>query len=230
MDATLIAAKNRGAFILDRSRVTDIQPSGSGTVLIKISSGETFRTRKLVITAGPWAPRTLRRLGIKLPLRVFQVQTVYFAPRQNAELFTPHNFPVWEWEGDQFVYGFPVFEREGVKVSFHSKGRYLKSVGEFRQTPSRGLVKRLRLFLEKHLPDAAGEDFGATTCLYTESPDNDFVVDTIPGLPQIAYFTGCSGHAFHCAPALGKTLAELVWEGKTAVDISRFSAKRFFSL
>lgn len=44
---------------------------------------------------------------------------------------------------------------------------------------------------------------------------------------QIAYFTGCSGHAFHCAPALGKTLAELVYEGKTAIDISRFSAKRF---
>lgn len=227
MDATLIAAKGHGAFVRDRSRVTDIQPGRSGTVLIKISSGETLRARKLIITAGPWAPIILKRFGIKLPFRVFQVQTVYFAPRRNLELFTPRNFPVWEWEGDQFVYGFPVLEREGIKVSFHSKGRYLKSVREFRQIPSKALIKKLRLFLEKHLPDAAGADFGATTCLYTETPDNDPVVDTIPGFPQIAYFAGCNGSAFHRAPALGKTLAELVWEGRTAIDISKFSAKRF---
>lgn len=227
MDAALVAAKKHKAFIRDHSRVTGIESGRSGTILIKISSGETYRTQKLVITAGPWAPNILKRFGVKLPLRIFQVQTVYFALRRNSELFTPQNFPVWEWEGEQFVYGFPIFEREGVKASFHNDGRYLKNVGEFRRTPSISLIKKLRLFMNKHLPDAAGEGFEATTCLYTDTPDGDFVIDTVPGFPQIAYFTGCNGSAFHRAPALGKTLTELVCEGKTAIDVSRFSAKRF---
>ena len=225
MDAALIAAKKHGAFMSDQSRVTGIESGRSGTITVRTSLGETYRTQKLIIAAGPWASNILKSFGVRLPLRVFQVQTVYFAPCRNPELFTPRNFPVWEWEGEQFVYGFPMFEREGIKVSFHSEGRYLKSVREFRQTPNRGLIKRLRLFLEKHLPDAAGEDFGATTCLYTETPDNDFVIDTIPGFSQVGYFAGCNGSAFHCAPALSKTLSELVYEGKTAIDVSQLSAK-----
>lgn len=229
MDAALVIGKKYKLLMLDNSHVTGIEPGKSGTILIRLFSGETYRTQKLVIAAGPWMPKILKRFGIKLPLRVFQFQTVYFAPRRNLELFLPENFPVWGWEGAQFVYGFPMFERKGIKVAFHSDGRYLKNLGEFRQTPSTDLIKRLRLFLNNHLPDAEGKDFGATTCLYTNTPDDDFVMDTVPGFPQIAYFTGCNGYAFHCAPALGKTLVELVCEGKTSINISCFSAKRFLS-
>lgn len=226
MNAAFVSAKKYGVIMKDRTCVTSISPGKSGTVFVKTSSGETYRTLKLVIAAGPWSSDILDRFGVKLPLRVLQTQTVYFAPRRNAELFRPENFPVWEWEGSNFVYGFPMFEEDGLKVAFHG-GRYLRSLSEFKQTPNRDLIKRLRLFLHKCLPDAAGEDFGATTCLYTNTPDDDFVVDVIPGFPQIAYFAGCSGHAFHCAPAVGKTLVELVSKGKTEIDISRFSAKRF---
>ena len=227
MDAASVAAKKHGLLVRDKTRVISIKLGRSGIVLIKTSLGETYRAQKLVIAAGPWTSNILKWFGIRLPLRAFQVQTVYFSPLRNAELFLPENFPVWEWEGTRFVYGFPTFERDGIKVSFHSEGRYLKNLGEFRHTPSARAIKRLRLFLNEHLPDAAGEDFGATTCLYTTTPDGDFVIDTIPGFPQIAYFTGCNGSAFHRAPALGRTLAELVSEGKTAIDVSRFSSKRF---
>ena len=227
MDAAITAAQKYNLSVRDNSRVTSIQERGSGTIVVRLSSGQEYHTRKLVIAAGPWAPGILKLFGIKLPLQVFQVQTVYFAPRRNSELFTLKNCPVWEWEGPQFVYGFPMFEKDGIKVSFHSEGRNLKNVREFRSTPNANLVRRLRAFLEKHLPDAAGEDFGATTCLYTCTPDDEFVVDTIPGLPQVAYFAGCNGFAFHCAPAISKTLKELVFGGKTDVNISRFSSKRF---
>ena len=84
----------------------------------------------------------------------------------------------------------------------------------------------MRRFLDIHIPDASGEVSDATTCLYTNTSDGDFVIDTIPHIPQIAYFTGCNGHAFHCAPAIAETLAELVTEDKTSLDISRFSSRR----
>lgn len=229
MNASILAAQKCGALIKEQSRVVNIESCRSATVLLKMSSGETYRTRKLVLAAGPWAVNILKRLGVNLPLRVSQEQTVYFVPHHNAHLFEPENFPVWEWEteGGQFIYGFPIFEKNGIKVAFHSDGHYLKNLGEFQQKPYLEVIKRLHSFLKKHIPDAAGEAFGATTCMYTNTPDNDFVIDTIPGMPQITFFTGCSGHAFHCAPALGKTLVELATDGKTTLDISPFSLKRF---
>lgn len=228
MNAAVSAAKNHGVLIRDKSRVVSVDPGGpSKTIFVKISSGKIYRTQKLVIAAGPWAQNILMRLGVALPLYVSQEQTVYFAPCRNAELFMPENFPVWDWDGSDFVYGFPIFENDGIKVAFHDDGHHLKNLGEFRYTPNASVIKRLRLFLNQHLPDAAGEDFGATTCLYTNTSDDDFVIDTIPGYSNIVYFTGDNGHAFHCAPAVSKTLAELVYEGKTSIDISRFRASRF---
>lgn len=227
MNAAIRASKNHKVLIKEQSRVVGIYPSDSRTTVVKTSSGKVYRTQNLIIAAGPWAKNILRSLGITLPLRVSQEQTVYFTPRCNAELFTPKNFPVWEWEGSEFVYGFPIFEKEGIKIAFHSNGWYLKNLGEFRRTPREDVNERLRLFLNKHIPDAAGEAFGASTCMYTNTPDDDFVIDVIPGYPNIAYFTGDSGHAFNCAPAVAETLVQLVCEGKTSIDISCFSAKRF---
>jgi len=227
MSAAILAAQKHGVLVREQSRVVGIKPNSSREVLLKMSSSETYRTRKLVIAAGPWMPNILGRLGIKLPLRVSQEQTVYFTPRNNSNFFKPENFPVWEWEGEEFVYGFPAFENNGTKIAFHSDGHYLKNLREFRRTPSPSVIKRLHSFLKRHIPDAAGEAFGAITCLYTNTPDNDFVIDTVPGIPQIAYFTGCSGHAFHCAPAIGQALAEIAIVGKATLDISSFSSLRF---
>ena len=227
LSAAVLGARKYGVVIKEGESGNNLEPISSEKVLVKLESGRTYCVRRLIVAAGPWMPNILKRLGVNLPLSISQEQTVYFAPRRNLNLFTPENFPVWEWEEKQFVYGFPIFESGGIKLAFHQDGHYLDSLKEFRQTPSKEVIDRLGMFLNRHIPDAAGEAFGATTCLYTNTPDNDFVIDTIPGLPSVAYFTGDSGHAFHCAPALGRTLTELLYEGKTSIDISCFSSSRF---
>ena len=228
INAAVSAARKQKVVIRDWSRVVGIDPEGpSKTVLVKISSGKIYRTQKLVIAAGPWAQRILMRLGVGLPLDVSQEQTVYFAPRRNAELFMPENSPVWDWDGSEFVYGFPIFEKAGIKIAFHQDGHHLKNLMEFRKTPSESVIKRLRAFLNRHMPDAAGKAFGATTCLYTNTSDDDFVIDTVPGFRRIVFFAGCNGRAFHCAPAISSVLKELVCESKTRLNISPFGLNRF---
>src|SRR3989344_311504 len=227
MREVLLSAQKNNVAVKGRSQVTSIEPSHSGTVLVKTVSGDTYRTQKLVIAAGPWALDVLAQLGVTLPLKVSQEQIVYFEPLRNIDSFKPENFPTWEWDGSDFVYGIPVFEKNGIKIAFHWDRHYLKSAEEFSQIPSKSVIERLRLFLNEHLPDAAGEAFDALTCMYTNIPDREHVIDTIPGFPQIAYFAGCNGNAFHRAPPIGKTLTELLYEGKTSIDISSFSAKRF---
>lgn len=229
MAVAVSEAKKNHAEVKDNSQVVSVELGISGTIEVRDISGKVYRTRKLLITAGPWASNILRPFGVRLPLRISQEQVAYFSPVE-FESFKPEKFPVWEWSGANFVYGFPVFERRGIKIAFHSDGKYLNDMTEFNRTPSKDVTRRLRSFLFRYLPSGAGEALEASTCVYTNTPDDDFIIDTVPRFPQIGYFAGCSGHAFHCAPALAKTLIELVFEGKTAVNISCLSSQRFLRL
>ena len=74
---------------------------------------------------------------------------------------------------------------------------------------------------------ADGPLIAAKTCLYTMTPDGDFIVDRLPDYPQIVVASPCSGHGFKFAPLIGEILADLATTGATAHDISRFRLGRF---
>jgi sarcosine oxidase len=87
------------------------------------------------------------------------------------------------------------------------------------------ITARVRGFLARYLPDAAGVQHGIKTCLYTLTPDRDFVVDTLPEHSNVHVAVG-AGHAFKFASLIGRILSELVIDGRTASDISPFSISR----
>ena len=74
---------------------------------------------------------------------------------------------------------------------------------------------------------ANGELIGATTCLYTMTPDGHFLIDQLPGAPNVIAALPCSGHGFKFAPVIGEILADLATAGTTEHDISRFELARF---
>ena len=84
----------------------------------------------------------------------------------------------------------------------------------------------IRAALAEHLPAANGRLIKAQTCLYTMTPDGDFIIDRLPGAPQIVVASPCSGHGFKFAPVIGEILADLATTGATAHDISRFALAR----
>jgi sarcosine oxidase len=67
----------------------------------------------------------------------------------------------------------------------------------------------------------------AKTCLYTMTPDGDFIIDQLPGNPRVIVASPCSGHGFKLAPVIGEILADLATDGATPHDISRFRLSRF---
>ena len=85
----------------------------------------------------------------------------------------------------------------------------------------------LRAALAAHLPAANGKLLDAKTCLYTMAPDGDFILDRLPGSPDIIVASPCSGHGFKFAPVIGEILADLATTGTTRHDISRFRLARF---
>jgi sarcosine oxidase len=64
-------------------------------------------------------------------------------------------------------------------------------------------------------------------CLYTNTPDFNFVIDVHPSVPGVAFASACSGHGFKFAPVVGEILADLAVNGTTSYPVGRFRADRF---
>jgi sarcosine oxidase len=214
-------AREHGATLLDRTRVRAIRPD-RGEVEVETAEA-TYRGRRLVITAGAWSNRVLGSVGIELPLRVTQEQVTYFAsPR--LEEFQPERFPVWIWMDDPCFYGFPVFGEPGPKVGQDAGGR--ETTADDRTfDPDPEALDRVVRFLERHLPGALGPIIYTRTCLYTLTPDRDFVLDALPEHPEITVAIG-GGHGFKFASLVGRTLSELAIDDRSPRDLSPFRVDR----
>ena len=79
-------------------------------------------------------------------------------------------------------------------------------------------------FLRGLLPDL-GRPVRTVTCLYTLTPDRDFVIGPLPAHPAVLLGLG-AGHGFKFAPTFGRLLADLALDGATTSDIGAFSADR----
>jgi sarcosine oxidase len=214
-------AREHGATLLDRAGVTGIRTAG-GEVDVDVE-GRRYRCRRLVVAAGPWSNTALAHFGIELPLEVTQEQVTYFAT-PNADTFRPDRFPVWIWMDDPCYYGFPVFGEAGTKAAQDAGGKPVTPDGRsFEPDPANSAG--VRAFLAKYIPEALGPEIYTRTCLYTLTPDRDFVIDAVPGADGVFISIG-AGHAFKFASLIGKTLGELAATGRTDVDLTPFSIER----
>jgi sarcosine oxidase len=59
------------------------------------------------------------------------------------------------------------------------------------------------------------------------TPDGDFLIDRLPGHPNVIVASPCSGHGFKFAPVIGEILADLATGATTRHDIARFALARF---
>jgi sarcosine oxidase len=153
---------------------------------------------------------------------------VWFAPHR-SELFTPERFPVFNLELDgEHVYGFPEFGVPGVKIGRYDRDTpVVPDPDRMSREVEPGDEATLRPLVERYLPDAAGRVLDVRTCPFDPSPDEDFVIDRHPESERAVVATGFSGRGFKFCSVVGEILADLVLEGETAHDISRFRLGRF---
>ena len=214
-------AREHGAAVRDQAPVEAIRP-GAGEIEVT-AGGTTYRCRRLVIAAGAWSNRALAPFGVQLPLRVTKEQVTYFAS-PHPELFTPERFPVWIWMDDPCFYGLPTFGEAGPKVGQDAGG--LEVTADTRTfDPDKAALKRVTDFLERCIPKALGPIIYTKTCLYTLTPDRDFVIDGVPGRPGATVAIG-GGHGYKFASLIGRILSELAIDGRTDHDLAPFRADR----
>jgi sarcosine oxidase len=214
-------AREHGASLRDRAPVMGIRSAGGE---IDVDTGDrAYRCHRLLIAAGPWSNGALGHFGIELPLEVTQEQVTYFASPRPRDFF-PDRFPVWIWMDDPCYYGFPVFGEAGPKAAQDAGGKPVTAdTRSFEPDPAN--ARRVRDFLGRYLPGAIGPEIYTKTCLYTLTPDRDFVIDRLPNAEGVVVAIG-AGHAFKFASLIGKTLAELARTGRSEADITPFTIDR----
>jgi sarcosine oxidase len=217
-------ARARGATLLEGTAVTRLVDAAGG-VEVELADGSTHRGSRVILAADAWTNDLLASFDRRLPLTIIQAQVTYFAA-PDAAAFTPDRFPVWIWMDDPSFYGFPTYGEAGPKAA--------EDVGGDEVTPSTRTFERnevaygrLAAFLERHLPGQLGPEILTKTCLYTLTPDRDFVVDRLPEAPHVLVALGAA-HAYKFASVLGRILAEMAADGSTpsAGDIGRFGIDR----
>jgi sarcosine oxidase len=216
-------AAARGAVLRDESPVTAVRDLGSAGLEID-AGGQTYRVRRLVVTADAWSNDVLRHVGAEIPLTVTQEQVTYFSPQRPAE-FAPDLFPVWIWMDDPSFYGFPTYGEATVKAAQDCGGpRVTGDHRSFEPDPERS--KLLADFMAQTFP-ASGPASRSKTCLYTLTPDRDFVLGPVPGHESVVVGLGAA-HGFKFAPTFGRLLADLATTGsvRTQADIAKFRLDR----
>ena len=153
-----------------------------------------------------------------------QEQVTYFTPQAPAD-FAPDRFPVWIWMDDPSFYGFPTYGEATVKAAQDCGGPVV--TGDERSfEPDAGRTKLLADFMAQTFP-GSGPASRSKTCLYTLTPDRDFVLGAVPGHESVVVGLGAA-HGFKFAPTFGRLLADLATTGVagTPVDITQFRLER----
>ncbi len=214
-------ARLYGATILDRLSVLDVIP-GDGEITVVTAEGN-FTCANLVVTAGAWTAKLTARMGKPLPITSTQEQVTYYATPHTRE-FVIGRFPIFQWKHDESIYGFPLYNEVATKAAIDASGpEVTPETRTFAPDPVR--ETRLYDFLARRIPRFVGPTLYTKTLLYAQTPDRDFVLDALPGHPNIFVFVG-AGHGYGFMGIIGRILAELALDGATQYDISAFSLNR----
>ena len=225
-------AIKKGATIYTNERVLHWSKNNDE---IKVTTGKNvYYTKKLIITAGAWAGKILAQVNDKLKITR---QVIIWMKPADEKLFSASQFPCWLIADDKrqgALYGFPFLdaksfgEPEGLKFAWHHAADETDPDAVNREVTSDEAEQLIRA-VTGYIPAVASAKIAAVkTCLYANSPDEDFIIDHLPGYNEsVIVACGFSGHGFKFVSVLGEILADLAMNGRTALPIGFLGLKRF---
>jgi sarcosine oxidase/L-pipecolate oxidase len=218
--------------------------SGEGTIVVQTSSGEEFHGAKCIITVGAWTSKLVKSVtGTDLPVQPLHVLICYWKvkPGHEHELTTGAGFPTFASYGDTYIYSTPSMEYPGlIKIAMHGGPPCDPDGRDWAIGPGEGgLVEPVARWINEVMPghvDTAGGPVLRQPCMYSMTPDEDFVIDFLGGEEfgrDVVVGAGFSGHGFKMGPAVGRILAEMALDGEArtaaeaGVELWHFSIGRF---
>jgi sarcosine oxidase len=210
-------AQSHGADIRAREPVLGWDASGSGEGVTVTTGKGRYHAARLVLSAGGWMGEVMPGLArLAIPER----QVLAWLQPQRPDWFTPDRFPVFNLRvAEGHYYGLPIYDVPGFKFGrYHHLGE-TGPAGTILREPDAADEKLLRDFAERYFPDGSGPTMALRPCLFTNTPDEHFILDHHPAHPQVTIASPCSGHGYKFCSVIGEIIADLATEGQTRHDI-----------
>ncbi|MEM7275698.1 MAG: N-methyl-L-tryptophan oxidase [Actinomycetota bacterium] len=219
-------AKDDGATVRTGETVTAIEPASNGVTVV--TDRTRYRADRAVLATGPWLPELADQTDI--PSLAVTRQTVFWFEVDDVAAFGTDRFSFIIWAGqsdDDYVGVFPI-PPGGTPA--------LKVLGEqFAETTDPHTVDRTVSddeIADFHRRLVAGRIDGVTdrcvkaqVCLYTNTPDDHFLIDTVPGTDRVLQLSPCSGHGFKHSAAIGEAVAAWAAGTSTTLDLRPFARR-----
>lgn len=182
----------------------------------------TYWGKHLVLALGPWNSTSL--LKWSLPLQVRRQTQFWFAPKAYA---TVPDYPCFAFDlGNAFIYGFSPLQGK-IKIADHTLGEVVRNPSVVDRMVRPHEAERVSATIAEFFPWLSPEPVKASVCLYTMTPDSNFVLDSHPDFKNVVVAAGFSGHGFKFAPVIGEVMADLALDGKTKYPVSFLNGRRF---
>jgi sarcosine oxidase len=151
----------------------------------------------------------------------------WFQPDDPAK-FSPAAFPVLNLlveEGRYYL--LPVYGVPGLKIGLYHHLGESGPADELSREATAEDEAVLRRCIARYFPGADGPVMALHTCMFTNTPDEHFIIDTLPGQKEAIVASPCSGHGYKFASVVGEIIADLATTGQSRFDLSMFRLGRF---
>lgn len=228
IEAQIEGAKRAGAAVMTDTMVERLTQEGD-RVVVETTRG-TIRAGRAVVAAGAWTRTLLGDPFTKL-LTVTR-QTIHWYDADDFTPFSPGNMPVFIWfvtdRLEDYFTGFPVTDpSEGVKMV---ASRDTPDIDHETLSPQAEMWESDEFYARHVGPNMVGvkpDVVQNATCIYTNTPDNGFIIDNHPGMDRVLVVSACSGHGFKHSLGIGEAVAQLIHDGRSEIDLGAFSLSRF---
>jgi sarcosine oxidase len=221
--AHVTAAQALGAEVHARERVLGWEPHPDG---IRVTTDHgTYEADRLIVSAGAWVGDMVT--GLK-PITSPERQVLAWLQPTQPDLFEAVRFPVFNLQVEEgHYYGFPLCSVPGFKFGrYHHLDEQVDPETIDREPNARD-ESLLRAFAERYFPEGAGPTMALRACMFTNAPDEHFILDLHPEDARVVVASPCSGHGFKFCSVVGEITADLAEAGETRHDISLFRLDRF---
>jgi sarcosine oxidase len=227
VEAQLEAAARLGARLKFGAGVLEIEPFGR---VVRVRTlDERYEAGKVILCAGAWTPALA---GAPLATAVLQPQALHWFEAGEPRLYAPERFPTFIWmHGDRdedLFYGFPIppdAATQGIKLATEKFGSISDPEAIDRNVPEPEALGVFDRHVRGRLSGVRRKVLRSAACLYTRTPDADFVLDFHPQSDRLLIASACSGHGFKHSAAVGELLAAIALDA--ALPPPAFRADRF---
>lgn len=212
-----------GADILQQTSTQNIEFKDD-EVCVYTDKGN-FSAEKIVMTTGAWSRDLIPDLQhhIKISRNVI----CWFKPENDGPHYDSLNMPIFTLaDANGTAYGFGRQEIQGIKIGIHDEFNYV-DLETLDRSVSNTDQDRLREYVGQYFDLGQADIIHSSVCLYSMTPDHDFIIGAHPDHARMIMATGFSGHGFKFAPTVGEILKDLVLEKPPAFDLTPFRPDRF---